>query len=84
MTWQKSNIQFFLTSLKTMVDVATIFSLLTAPALAWLNHRAMTSAVVPEAYRPGGRMRAYSLFGIVVSLLLAVYFVTVRWVMDGS
>ena len=77
-------IQFFLTSLKTMVDVATIFSLLTAPALAWLNHRAMTSAVVPEADRPGPRMRAYSLFGIAVSLVLALYFVTMRWVLTAA
>ena len=73
-------IQFFLASLTTMVDVATILSLLTAPALAWLNHRAITGSEVPEAARPGGAMRVYSGFCIAISILLALYFVGIRWV----
>ncbi|MGH7572368.1 MAG: NRAMP family divalent metal transporter [Gemmatimonadota bacterium] len=72
-------IQFFLTSLTTMVDVATILSLMTAPALAWLNHRAITSAEVPLEARPGSGMRAYSWFCITISILLALYFVGIRW-----
>jgi Mn2+/Fe2+ NRAMP family transporter len=73
-------IQFFLTSLTTMVDVATILSLLTAPALAWLNHRAITGNEVPEDARPGRAMRAYSWSTITISLLLALYLVGIRWV----
>ena len=73
-------IEFFLASLTTMVDVATILSLLTAAPLAWLNHRAMTSDAVPLAARPGKAMRVYSGFGIAVSLVLAGYFVFMRWV----
>lgn len=73
-------ISFFLGSLTAMADLAATMSLLIAPALAWLNHRAMTSEPVPAAHRPGGAMRAYSVFGIVVSLLLALYFVVMRWI----
>ncbi|MGR8922118.1 MAG: NRAMP family divalent metal transporter, partial [Gammaproteobacteria bacterium] len=72
-------IRFFLGSLTLMADVAATMSLLIAPALAWLNHRAMTSAAVPAAHRPGAAMRAYSVSGIAVSLSLAVYFVIMRW-----
>ena len=76
-------IRFFLTSLTTMVDVATILSLLTAPALAWLNHRAITGTEVPADARPGPAMRAYSWSTIAISLLLALYFVGIRWVVPG-
>lgn len=77
-------IRFFLGSLTTMADVAATMSLLVAPALAWLNHRAMTSDAVAPAHRPGRAMRAYSVFGIAVALLLAVYFVTARWILGGG
>jgi Mn2+/Fe2+ NRAMP family transporter len=73
-------IQFFLKSLTAMVDVATILSLLTAPALAWLNHRAMTGGEVPESARPRTAMRAFSWFGIGVSGVLALFFLYVRFV----
>jgi len=76
-------IEFFIHSLTTMVDVATVLSLLTAPALAWLNHRAITSDVVPTAARPGPAMRAWSWCGILISLLLASYFVIMRWVIGA-
>ena len=74
-------IQFFLDSLTVMADVAATMSLTISPALAWLNHRAMMSTAVPAAARPGAMMRAYSVFGIAISLILAVYFVTMRWLL---
>ncbi len=76
-------IEFFIRSLTTMVDVATVLSLLTAPALAYLNHRAITSDVVPATARPGPAMRAWSWCGIVISLLLASYFVVMRWIVGA-
>ena len=72
-------IQFFLASLTLMADVAATMSLTISPALAWLNHRAMVSDAVPSEARPGTLMRVYSRFGIAVSLMLAVYFVSMRW-----
>jgi Mn2+/Fe2+ NRAMP family transporter len=73
-------IEFFLTSLTRMVDLATILSLLSAPALAWLNHRAMTAQDIPEPARPGRAMRAYSWSCITISFLLALYLVYIRWI----
>jgi len=77
-------IQFFLRSLTAMVDVATILSLLSAPPLAWLNHRAMTGVEVPEDARPGRAMRAYSWFGIATSVALALYFIGIRWMFPSG
>ncbi len=48
---------FSLKSMKTMVDVATTLSFLTAPVLAVINYRVITSKHVPEAARPGLAMR---------------------------
>ncbi len=69
----------FLTSLTALVDVATVLSFLTAPALAWLNHRAMTGVEVPAHHRPGRAMVVYSWAGIAFSLVFALYFVWIRW-----
>lgn len=71
-------IRFFMSSLSAMVDVATVLSFLTAPALAYLNHRAMFAPEVPVAYRPGRGMWLYSVLGIVFSVALALWFAYVR------
>lgn len=55
---------FLLKSLKDFVDVAMVLSFLTAPALAWLNHRAILGAEMPSEHRPGKRMILYSWAGI--------------------
>ena len=73
-------VAFFLGSLTALVDVATVLSFLTAPALAWLNHRAMTGAEVPPEHRPGRAMVLYSWAGIAFSLAFATYFVWTRWI----
>ncbi len=66
---------WFMTSLRQMVDVATTLSFLTAPVLALLNHRAMTSDAVPEALRPGPALRAFSAFCIAALAAMAVGYV---------
>ncbi|MBE7491395.1 MAG: divalent metal cation transporter [Planctomycetes bacterium] len=73
-------IEFFATSIPRMADTATSLSLLTAAPLAWLNHRAMTSAHVPPQARPGAVLRAWSWLGIGVSVALAAYYVWFKWV----
>jgi len=57
---------FFIGNLTTMVDFATIVSFLTAPALGYLNLRAVTAEEVPEKYRPGRGMVALSWLGLAV------------------
>ena len=57
---------FFIGSLTTMVDFATIVSFLTAPALGYLNLKAITAPEVPAEFRPGKGMVALSWVGLVV------------------
>jgi len=61
-------------SLRAMVDVATTLSFLTAPLLAFLNHRAVTGPEVPAAARPRPWLVAASIVGIVAQAAFAVYY----------
>ena len=65
----------FAKSLVDLVAIATLLSFLTAPALAFLNHRAMFAPEVPADYRPGRGMRAFSLAGVAFNTLVALYYV---------
>ena len=56
----------FIGNLTTMVDFATIVSFMTAPALGYLNLRAVTGPEVPEQFRPGRGMVALSWVGLVL------------------
>lgn len=56
----------FVGNLTTMVDVATIISFLTAPALGYLNLKAVTSADVAPEHRPGRGMLALSWVGLIL------------------
>ena len=69
----------FLKSLKELVDLATTLSFLTAPALAVLNHRAITGAEVPADARPGPAVLRFSLVSIVVLTGLALTYLWVRF-----
>jgi Mn2+/Fe2+ NRAMP family transporter len=56
----------FAGNLTTMVDFATIVSFLTAPALGYLNLKAVTSPQVPPEDRPSRRMLLLSWTGLVL------------------
>ena len=68
-----------LRSLKLLVDVATTLSFMTAPLLAWMNHRAITSAEVPAEGRPARWLRLMSGAAIAVLAAFAVAYVFVRY-----
>ncbi len=59
---------------KSLVDLATTLSFLVAPALAWLNHRAILGEEVPAEHRPGPMLVVFSWLGIVFSLTFALYY----------
>jgi len=73
-------------SLKGLVDIATTLSFLTAPAIAFLNHLAITGPEVPRAQRPRPRMLAMSWTSIVLQGLFALGYLIVRYggVLDGA
>lgn len=71
-------IAMFAKNLKGLVDLATTLSFLTAPVLAWLNYRAVTSAKFPEQHKPGPGLRAYHLVGLVFMSAFAAYFIFMK------
>lgn len=56
----------FVQSLTAMVDVATFVSFVTAPALGYLNLRAVQSEAVNKEHRPGPAMLVLSWTGLVL------------------
>lgn len=72
-------LQFYGGGMKALVMLATTLSFLTGPILAWLNHRAMCGDEVPEAHRPGPRMRTFSLVCVGLLTVLAVIWIVARY-----
>ncbi|MEN8149280.1 MAG: divalent metal cation transporter [Planctomycetota bacterium] len=65
-----------------LVNLATTLSFLTAPVLAWLNHRAILGSEVPVEHRPGRGLIAWSRAGILFSAAFAGWFLYLllgRW-----
>jgi Mn2+/Fe2+ NRAMP family transporter len=52
-------------SMRVMVDLATSLSFVTAPVLAYINLRIITSKKVPSHFKPGLLLRIWSWVGIV-------------------
>jgi Mn2+/Fe2+ NRAMP family transporter len=63
-------------TMRFMVDLATTLSFVTAPLLAWLNHKVIHSAHVPLDARPPRWLSIYSKAGILfLSLFTAFYLI---------
>jgi Mn2+/Fe2+ NRAMP family transporter len=71
---------FALRSLKTLVDVATTLSFLTAPALAIFNHRAVCSADVPKEMQPKPWLVGFSHMCNIFLTLFALYYLYIQYV----
>jgi len=68
----------FIGTLTAMVDFATIVSFCTAPALGYLNLRAVTAPHVPAEHRPGTKLLLLSYLGLaLLGGTALVYLVTV-------
>jgi Mn2+/Fe2+ NRAMP family transporter len=63
-------ISYFISSLKLMVDVATISSCLVTPVLAYLNYKVITGKNVPDEHKPPKWLMnmAYVCFVLLLSL----------------
>jgi hypothetical protein len=64
---------------KALVDLATTLSFLTAPALAFFNHRAIFGPLMPEAARPRRAMWIASVLSIAAQASFAAWFLWVRF-----
>ncbi len=69
----------FVRSLTAMVDFATIVSFVTAPALGYLNLRAVQSSSVPHEHRPSGAMVWWSWIGLILLGGTALVYLVARF-----
>lgn len=67
----------FMSRLKDLVDLATTVALVTAPPLAWLNHRVIYSGDV--AHPPSAAMRKMSLVCMLIMAALSLYYLYLRF-----
>jgi len=72
-------LKYYLKRFKELVDLATTISFFTAPVLAYLNHRAVTSPEIPADHRPSPGMITFSLACIGLLSLLAAWWLYVRF-----
>ncbi len=72
-------LQFYLSGLKALIDLATTLSFLTAPVLAWLNHRAIFGVEVAVLDQPGPMLRRFSATSIAFLALLALGWLALRF-----
>lgn len=63
-----------MSSFTALVDLATTLSFLTAPMLAFFNHRAVHAPEVPRDQQPRAAMTAFSWASIVLQAAFALYF----------
>lgn len=68
----------FLGGMTAMVDLATIVTFITAPALGYINLRAVCLPEVPPEHRPGRGLRLFSWMSLVLLGGFAVVFVAGR------
>ncbi len=72
-------IYVFSSKMKLMVDIATTLSFVTAPFLAFLNYKAVTSKDIPQAYKPKKWLKIYAIIGIVFLSLFSLGFLIWRF-----
>ncbi|MDO8898560.1 MAG: Nramp family divalent metal transporter [Bacteroidales bacterium] len=58
-----------------MVDMATSISFVTAPVLAFLNYKVITSSRIEKKYQPGIFLRIWSWIGIIFLSLFTFYYI---------
>ncbi len=63
-------------SMGQILKYATILGFLTAPIIAFLNIRAMTSDRIPVEFRPSGGLVGLAYIGLLASVLFAFYYLS--------
>lgn len=71
--------RFFMTSLTSLIDMAATIAFITAPLIAYLNHRAIRAEHVPVNCRPGSLMTLYSRLSIAVMVGFACAYLYLRF-----
>jgi Mn2+/Fe2+ NRAMP family transporter len=71
-------LRYFASSMRFMVDVATTLSFITAPILAFMNYRVVTSKHMPESARPNHWLRIWAWIGMVFLTLFTLFYIAWR------
>jgi Mn2+/Fe2+ NRAMP family transporter len=66
---------FFIASFTALIALATTISFITAPIIAFLIHRAITSSKIPLDNQPGRGLRLYSLICIFILAAFALCYI---------
>ncbi len=66
---------FFISSFTALIAVATAISFITAPIIAFLIHKAITSANIPLEKQPGSGLRTYSLICVFILAAFALGYI---------
>jgi Mn2+/Fe2+ NRAMP family transporter len=74
-------IGFYLKSLKSLVDLATTLSFVTAPFLGFLTYKAIMARWVPDEFKPRPWLRALAIIGIVFLASFLAFFLYYRFLM---
>lgn len=61
-------------SMRTMVDLATSISFVTAPFLAYLNYKIIYSHAVPTEFRPGIVLRIWAWVGLILLTAFTLFY----------
>ncbi len=75
-------LKYFASSMTFMVDLATTLSFITAPVLAIMNYRVITSKQVPKDARPRFFLRLWAWTGIIFLSVFTLFYIAWRmgWV----
>ncbi len=65
---------FFISSMKAMVEVATILSFLTAPVLAIITYKLIRSKYMPQEFKLSRLMNSWSILGIVFLIGFSLFY----------
>jgi len=68
----------FLGAFKVFIDLAASIAFLTAPVIAWFNHRAIFHTDIPAGLQPARYMQLWSLVGIGVLTGFALWFLWLK------
>jgi len=68
----------FTSSMKTLLDVATIISFLAAPFFAFINYKVVTSNFIPREHHPPKWLKALSWLGIIFLLAFSILYIISR------
>jgi Mn2+/Fe2+ NRAMP family transporter len=71
-------LRYFSSSMRFMVDVATTLSFITAPVLAFMNYKVVTSKHMPESTRPQRWLRIWAWIGMVFLTLFTLFYIAWR------